>query len=280
MNTIKIKKVLNSSVVLVEDHEKFDFILLGKGIGYGRKVGENLKIDESHQLFIPLNDKKGKHIFDLVGTIPLEVLELSQSIVLEAKNKINIPFNDSICFVLADHIKFAVERFEKGLFISNSLIWEVQSLYPKEYEVALKSVKQINKKLNINLPEEEAVNIVFHLVNAQMGTNKRYDTGRYIKFIGEIINIIKNTSKCNLDKQSMDYMRFISHIRYFSERFFENKMLEEKEESIYIINRDIYIKEVKIVEAIEKFLYTKYQKKISQEEVFFLIIYINLLIRK
>lgn len=280
MNTIKIKKVLNSSVVLVEDHEKFDFILLGKGIGYGRKVGENLKIDESHQLFIPLNDKKGKHIFDLVGTIPLEVLELSQSIVLEAKNKINIPFNDSICFVLADHIKFAVERFEKGLFISNSLIWEVQSLYPKEYEVALKSVKQINKKLNINLPEDEAVNIVFHLVNAQMGTNKRYDTGRYIKFIGEIINIIKNTSKCNLDKQSMDYMRFISHIRYFSERFFENKMLEEKEESIYIINRDIYIKEVKIVEAIEKFLYTKYQKKISQEEVFFLIIYINLLIRK
>lgn len=280
MNTIKIKKVLNSSVVLVEDYEKFDFILLGKGIGYGRKVGENLKIDESHQLFIPLNDKKGKHIFDLVGTIPLEVLELSQSIVLEAKNKINIPFNDSICFVLADHIKFAVERFEKGLFISNSLIWEVQSLYPKEYEVALKSVKQINKKLNINLPEDEAVNIVFHLVNAQMGTNKRYDTGRYIKFIGEIINIIKNTSKCNLDKQSMDYMRFISHIRYFSERFFENKMLEEKEESIYIINRDIYIKEVKIVEAIEKFLYTKYQKKISQEEVFFLIIYINLLIRK
>ena len=178
MNTIKIKKVLNSSVVLVEDHEKFDFILLGKGIGYGRKIGENLKIDESHQLFIPLNDKKGKYIFDLVGTIPLEVLELSQSIVLEAKNKINIPFNDSICFVLADHIKFAIERFEKGLFISNSLMWEVQSLYPKEYEVALKSVKQINKKLNINLPEDEAVNIVFHLVNAQMGTNKRYDTGR------------------------------------------------------------------------------------------------------
>lgn len=87
MDIVKIKKVLNSSVVLAEDQKNFDFILLGKGIGYGKKVGENLKLDESHELFIPLNDKKGKQIFDLVGTIPLEVLELSQSIILEAKKR-------------------------------------------------------------------------------------------------------------------------------------------------------------------------------------------------
>lgn len=95
MDTIKIKKVLNSSVVLVEDQKNFDFILLGKGIGYGKKIGEKIEIDDSHQLFIPLNDQKGKQIFDLVGTIPLEILELSQSIILEAKKKIDIPLNDS-----------------------------------------------------------------------------------------------------------------------------------------------------------------------------------------
>ncbi|HZH60339.1 MAG TPA: CAT RNA binding domain-containing protein, partial [Metabacillus sp.] len=35
---IKIKKVLNSSVVLAEDEQKKEFILFGKGIGYGQKV--------------------------------------------------------------------------------------------------------------------------------------------------------------------------------------------------------------------------------------------------
>lgn len=136
--------------------------------------------------------------------------------------------NDSICFILADHINFAIERLKKGLFISNSLIWEVQSLYPKEYEVALNSIKEINKKLKINLPEEEAVNIVFYLVNAQMGTNNRYNTGRHIKFIGEIINIIKNTSKCTLNKQSMDYMRFISHMRNFYTQNIKRKFIKKK----------------------------------------------------
>ncbi len=33
-----IKKVLNSSVVLVSDHENNEFILLGKGIGYGKRL--------------------------------------------------------------------------------------------------------------------------------------------------------------------------------------------------------------------------------------------------
>lgn len=39
MNYI-IKKVLNLSVVLVYDIKDNEFILLGKGIGYGKKIGE------------------------------------------------------------------------------------------------------------------------------------------------------------------------------------------------------------------------------------------------
>ena len=35
----QIKKVLNSSVVLVEDDTKAEFVLLGKGIGFGKKPG-------------------------------------------------------------------------------------------------------------------------------------------------------------------------------------------------------------------------------------------------
>ena len=42
-----IQKVLNSSVVLVQDDSGEESILLGKGIGYGRKAGE--PIDGSPQ---------------------------------------------------------------------------------------------------------------------------------------------------------------------------------------------------------------------------------------
>ncbi|WP_300366667.1 CAT RNA binding domain-containing protein [uncultured Subdoligranulum sp.] len=37
-----IRKVLNSSVVLVQDESGEESILLGKGIGYGRRPGQSI----------------------------------------------------------------------------------------------------------------------------------------------------------------------------------------------------------------------------------------------
>lgn len=277
---VKIKKVLNSSVVLAEDKKKSEFIILGKGIGYGKKMGNRIEIDRSHQLFIPVNDIKLKSIFEMVDSIPATILEIAHKIVLDAKNKIQVKFNDSIYFVLADHINFAVERYKKGLLVTNSLTWEIQSLYPLEYEIACEGVSEINKKLNLELPTEEAVSIVFHLVNAQMTNNSRYDTGRYVKLIGDIINIIKNCAKQDFNKESIHYIRFISHIRHFAERFFLDEMIQEKEESIYIINEIGYKREQEIVQTISRYLYNKYGKTLPKDEEFFLMIYVNLVLKK
>lgn len=277
---VKIKKVLNSNVVLVEDEKNSEFILLGKGIGYGKKMGNRIKIDQSHQLFIPINDSKTKSVLEMIESIPSTVLEIAQRIVLEAKNKIQTNFNDSIYFVLADHINFAIERYRKGMLVTSSLTWEIQSLYPIEYEIACEGVRELNEKLNLNLPEEEAVSIVFHLVNAQMVSNSRYDTGRYVKLIGDIINIIKNCAKKEFYKESIHYIRFISHIRHFAERFFMDEMIEENEDNIYIINEEAYTRERKIIQIISKDLYNKYGKVLPKDEEFFLMIYINLILKK
>lgn len=277
---VKIKKVLNSNVVLVEDKKNSEFILLGKGIGYGKKMGNRIDIDQSHQLFIPVTDSKTKSILEMLDSIPNIILEIAQGIVLKAKNKIQTNFNDSIYFVLADHINFAIERYKKGMLVTSSLSWEIQSLYPIEYEIACEGVEEINKRLNLELPNEEAVSIVFHLVNAQMVSNGRYDTGRYVKLIGDIINIIKNYAKQEFNKESVHYVRFLSHIRHFAERFFLDEMMEENKENIYIVNEEAYKKEYEIVQAISSYLYNKYEKVLPKDEEFFLMIYINLVLKK
>lgn len=277
---VKIKKVLNSNVVLVEDKKNSEFILLGKGIGYGKKMGNRIDINQSHQLFIPVNDSKTKSFLEMLDSIPNIILEIAQGIVLKAKNKIQTNFNDSIYFVLADHINFAIERYRKGMLVTSSLSWEIQSLYPIEYEIAYEGIEEINKKLDLGLPTEEAVSIVFHLVNAQMASNGRYDTGRYVKLIGDIINIIKNCAKQEFNKESIHYIRFLSHIRHFSERFFLDEMMEENKENIYIVNEEAYKKEYEIVQAISSYLYNKYGKLLPKDEEFFLMIYINLVLKK
>lgn len=52
-----IQKVLNSSVVLVQDDSGEESILLGKGIGYGRKAGEPIERQPSDRVFLPLSTR-------------------------------------------------------------------------------------------------------------------------------------------------------------------------------------------------------------------------------
>ena len=50
---MRISKVLNSSVVLVQDDSGEESILLGKGIGYGRRPGQVIDRQPSDRVFIP-----------------------------------------------------------------------------------------------------------------------------------------------------------------------------------------------------------------------------------
>lgn len=54
-----IQKVLNSSVVLVQDDSGEESILLGKGIGYGRKAGEPIERQPSDRVFLAVPEISG-----------------------------------------------------------------------------------------------------------------------------------------------------------------------------------------------------------------------------
>lgn len=278
---VRIKKVLNSSVVLAEDEANAEFILLGKGIGYGKKAGENLETNhEDYQLFIPVQNDKSRQVMDLLDSIPSEILELTRCVVCIAKEKLGTEFNDSVYFVLADHLNFALERYQENMIITNRLSWEIQSFYPKEYAVAQSCLQYVNTAMHIQLPEEEGVNIAFHLVNAQASNNPEYDSARYVKLIGELVNIVRYSLNKDFKKDSIHYLRFITHIRFFVERFFTDKMLADNDNNFYLQQKNSYKKESEIANKVKHYLFEKYKKLITDEEMSFLIIHINRLIRE
>ncbi len=51
------------------------------------------------------------------------------------------------------------------------------------------AIYMVEERLGIQLPEEEATNIAFHFANAMASDGNSYDTIKYAKVIGEIINI-------------------------------------------------------------------------------------------
>ena len=76
---MRISKVLNSSVVLVQDDSGEESILLGKGIGYGRRPGQVIDRQPSDRVFIPLSNPDAQPMIELFSSIPPVYLELTRT---------------------------------------------------------------------------------------------------------------------------------------------------------------------------------------------------------
>ncbi|HBF7674161.1 TPA: PRD domain-containing protein [Clostridioides difficile] len=273
MNYI-IKKVLNSSVVLVHDAKYNEFILLGKGIGYGKKTGEYICGSNDNQMFVPVENTKSKKFLELMDDIPVDILKITQEIIVEAEKLLNSSFNKNLYLILADHFNFAIERMRKGIKITNRVFWEIKNYYPNEFKVGMVAIYMVEERFGIQLPEEEAANIAFHFANAMASDGNSYDTIKYAKVIGEIINIFVFSLNRTLDKKSMHYMRFITHIKFFVERFFSDSMLSSGDDLLFNQMKRSNPKEMLIALKVRDFLEKKYGKKLTNEEIAFLVVHI------
>lgn len=212
---MKIKKILNSSVILVADENDKEFICLGKGIGYGRKNGDFVDPETVQQIFRPIDNDQTKKYLELLDTIPPFYLEITQKIVSKAETELNSELNISIYFTLTDHLHFAVERSKKNINITNRVYWEIKNYYPKEFKVGVYALELLNETMGIHLPKEEAANIAFHLINAQSKDNESGDGMKYAKMIGGIVNLVRYSIGSNLNTESIHYQRFITHVKFF-----------------------------------------------------------------
>jgi beta-glucoside operon transcriptional antiterminator len=275
----KIKKVLNSSVVLVEDEQKKEFILIGKGIGYGQKTGNIIEEHQVDQMFIPIENIKAKEFLGLLDAIPPVFAELTQQIVTYAEEKLNTKLNTSIYFMLMDHLNFAVERYNKNINITNRVYWEIKNYYSEEFKIGEFALNLMNEKLKINLPIEEAANIAFHLINAQgQQAESSKDGMRYAKMIGSIVNLVRYTFNINTDNENIHYTRFITHVKFFVERFYSDKMLDEKDNLLFEHLANLYPEAMSGAFKIKDYIEQVNGKTIPKEELAYLAVHIHRLI--
>lgn len=273
-----IKKVLNSSVILIDDQGK-EKIALGKGIGFGRKTGEIVSMDNVDQVYLPVEDQKTTQILEMVGEIPYEFFDLTQRIVKEAEHSLNKKLNTSIYLTLTDHLNFAVERAQEGMAIANRLYWEIKNYYPNEFEIGKKAVMQINQEFGIALPKEEASNIAFHLINAQADNTQAADGFKYAKMIGGIVNMVRYSIQKEINTDSIHYTRFITHVRFFVERFYQHHLLQEDNAELAEQMWIIYPSAMEIASKVKEYIEKVYKESIPEDEVVYLAVHINRLMK-
>lgn len=271
---MEIIKVMNNSLVFAKDDNNDEIVVMGKGIGFMKKPGDSVDSSKVEKIFTLKNDESKKKYFRNMEDISSEYVDITNHIVKYATDILKCKLNDNIFISLIDHISFAIERYNKNVSLQNRLLWEVKKFYPEEFKIGLYAVDKINAIFNINLPEEEAGNIAFHIVNAQTENAEMQNTMLMIKMMKDILNIIKYDLKINLDKESLSYSRFITHLQFFLQRVIEGKVADSKNSFIFEQVEIQYPEKVKCARNIKSYVEKLLNVEIGDDEILYLSMHI------
>ncbi|UOE93905.1 PRD domain-containing protein [Alkalihalobacillus sp. LMS39] len=276
---MKIVKILNNNVI-VSNKDDQEVIVMGRGIAFQKRAGDEVANEQIDKIFT-LEDKDiTKKFKTLIADIPLEYMELSERIINYAKLELGKKLNDSIYISLTDHLHFAVERHNKNIPVKNGLLWETKQLYKEEFEIGIEALNMIFDQFNVILPEDEAGFIALHLVNAQLNEDM-HNIVDMTKVIQDILTVVKYHFKIEFDETSLNYYRFITHLKFFAQRLVKgNHYQNEQGDDLLNVIKGKYPEAHKCSQKIKKFVEKQYDYELTEEELLYLTIHIERVVKK
>ncbi|MDN8587706.1 PRD domain-containing protein [Paenibacillus sp. 11B] len=273
---MEVVKILNSSVVLARRGEDDkEIIVMGKGIGFKSKPGDIVSDDEIEKVYVLENETISSDLTALMKETPKEYLILADEIISYAKHTLSRHLSDHLYVSLTDHLYMATKRFRDNMTIQNRMLWEVKKFYPQEFSIGMHGLSLIHNQIGLSLPEEEAANIAFHLVNAQQNDDNMNQVMLMTNTVKDVLNIIKIHYQVELDTHSINYSRFLTHLQFFIQRLFEHKTLNTQDHELFDQIASKYPQEEECVLLIKEYIEARFEHTISSEEMMYLIIHIN-----
>lgn len=267
-----VKRIFNNNVVLAKDDEGKELMLLGNGIGFSAKLDERIEESKVEKVFILKNSTQ---LTDIVLTISEEILLLAKNIIELAETELETKFNSMTYVGLADHISYAIERAKEHEFLPNAMIWEIRKFYSNEFIVALTALKMINDRFDILLSEDEAGFIAIHFVNGQKISDNSISNDLSTTVIKDILNIVKIHFKTEFSETSINYNRFITHLRYYIDRTRSEETMISTDRELFMQVKDKYPNSYQCVKKIKNYISKTLNNEMSIDEQLYLMLHIN-----
>jgi transcriptional antiterminator len=224
--SFRIEKILNNNV-LIASHPTYDeVVLIGKGIGFGKKKGDVIEQKGIEKWFILKNEREQEQYKKLLPHLNEEFIEMMNDVIHHIRKRTNSPLNEHIHVALTDHILFALKRLEQGMDLKNPFLIETKSLYPLEYEIATEVVQMLNERLKTKLPEGEIGFIALHIHSA-LTNHHLSEVNQHSQLIARLVAVVEEQLHIQMDRNSINYLRFVRHLRYAIERVKKGEKVEE-----------------------------------------------------
>ncbi len=273
---MKIEKVLNNNVVISLDASGKDVIVMGSGIAFQKKRGDIIDQKKIERIFTQNDSDLASKIQSALKDIPIEYLEFTEQMIHYAQNELDTKFNDNLYLSLMDHIYFTIKRYHENMLIQNRLLFETKLMYPEEFRVGNEIVQKMNKMFNVDLPEDEAAFIALHFVNANLGTDNP-SSKTQDKIVQDMLTIIKNYFKLSINSDTLQYVRLVTHLKFFAQRITQKKMQATSggDVQLFSVVKERYSISYECVQRISQYLQIEYGYSISDEEKLYLTIHIE-----
>lgn len=264
-------KALNNNMVLIKE-QGVEKILLAKGIGFNKKFGDILEDNlEVYKVFSIEDKKNQENLKEVYNRVDGEFVAICEEALAEISEELGEELNETIHIGLIDHLAIAMKRLKNKEQINNPFIVEIETLYSVEFEMAKKIVNKLQEKYEIDFPEGEIGFITLHIHSARNG-KMLSNSIKYSYLSNKIIIYIEEKFNSKIDKRSLDYARFLSHVRFTIERVLTDTVL--KNDLTEIIKKS-YPVSYEIAEGASKIIEETLDKKVCDDEVAYIAMHVE-----
>lgn len=273
---MKILKVINNNIVISSNSDGQETVVMGKGLGFKKQVNEIIDESKIEKIYTSSKEWNVNKLTDMLSAIPLEHVQVANEIIGFAKVSLGRKLSEKIFLTLTDHINYAVERHQTGMEIKNALLWEIKRFYNHEFLIGKEALSMIKNRLGIELPEDEAGFIALHIVNAELDMEQVSQVSEMAKIIQTILNIVKYQFKTDLDEYSLNYERFVTHLKFFIQRLYSDITLEQDETASFMFMlKEKYSEEYACALKISEYISKEFGRTLKEDELIYLTIHIR-----
>lgn len=267
-----IVKSFNNNIILVKNKEQ-EKIIFKKGIGFGKKTGDIIEAGCEVEKIFNIEDEENKRNFSkIISSVDNKLIVLLEEMIAKMTDELGEQLHENIHISLIEHISYSMKRLKDGQEIRNPFLVEIETLYAKEFVMAKEITSKVSKEFNLEIPEGEIGFIALHIHSAR-SNGKLANSIKYSFLSNSIVEYVEDELNIEIDRKSLEYARFITHIRFAIERILTKTPIKN---DLMDIIKEKYKDSYKIAKGAKDIISKGLGNLItSDEEVAYLTVYIE-----
>ena len=267
-------KVLNNNVVISIDASGQERVLMGRGLGFQLLPSDTIDPAKVEKTFVLDQGSDAAHARQLLASVPYPVIEAVTTAVDEAERTLGRSLGRRLPLAIIDHIQFVLERMQKGIRIPTTSMPELRVLHPQEFDAATAMARSVSVSLNTTLPDEEAVFLTMHLLNATRD-EPNGTAALLFRRVQHVVTTVEGGLGVQLDTASPDYARFILHIQFLLQRLVAKSMLRGSDTSFFEFAKHSYPRSYAIAADVKSYVSAATGSDLTDEELLYVIVHVE-----